>query len=175
MHSFIKVPLTVYVKGLCFLMPPDRKRLQCRALFVFLKSMKLFITLLALMAVSGACSSKKNAPPDNSTDLHCANSFIRCLFDGEFDRAALLLKPGPAGEKHLQQSKFSYNQVTTSREKEQYRGASVIMLDRDPVDSNTVIFKYRDPVKNVTMPPLKVVKQGNGWLVDYAYSFSGNL
>lgn len=162
--------------GLCLFIPLRlHRQLQCRALYVLLKYMKLLITLLALMAVSGGCSSKKNAPPDNSTDLHCANSFIRCLFDGEFDRAAQLLYPDSAGAKHLLQSKFSYNQVTSSREKEQYRGASVILLGREPVDSNTVIFKYRDPVKNVTMPPLKVVKRGNGWLVDYAYSFSGNL
>jgi hypothetical protein len=127
-----------------------------------------------LVFVAAACNSSK-APPDNSTDLQCANAFLRSLYEGNFDRAGLLLLQNDDNLKHLQQAKFNFNQGTSEADKKIYKTASVILLSREPVDTQTVIFTYRDPVKKQTMPPLKVVKNANGWYVDFAYSFSGNM
>jgi hypothetical protein len=133
------------------------------------------ILIACCILLLAACNSGSEKAPDTSTDLQCANAFIRSLYEGDFDRAETLMVPDSAGLKYLQQSKFNYKQGISDKQKMQYKEASVVLLDREVVDSQTTIIKYSDPVIKQTMPPIKVVKKAGGWRVDYAYSFSGNL
>jgi hypothetical protein len=114
-----------------------------------------------------------NKIPDHSTDLTCVHSFIRCLYEGRFDEAEAIMTTDEASRKCLQQRKFNFQQVLTKNMKTQYRHASVT-LRREPVNDSVVVFICEDPVFKQTKP-FKSIRRNNEWLVEFAYTCSGNL
>jgi hypothetical protein len=136
--------------------------------------MKFLLPLSFLFTfLLGACADKIRTP-DHSTDLKCAHSFIRCLYDGKFDAAEKIILADEAGINCLKEKRFKYHQGISSEDKKKYKKASVL-LDKEVVNDSVVVYKYTDPVKNRAMPPIRVIKHEGNWLVDYAYSCSGNL
>jgi hypothetical protein len=132
--------------------------------------MQLLRCLLLVLFFS--CSNKKNAP-EHGTDLTCINSFIRCIYEGRFDEAEMIMTTDTASTKCLQQGRFNYNQVFTKTLKQQYKNAAVT-LTRQPVNDSVVIFECKDPVSG-TNKPFKTVKKNNEWRVEFSYTCSGNL
>jgi hypothetical protein len=132
--------------------------------------MQLLRGLLFIFLFS--CSGKKNTP-EHGTDLICINSFIRCVYEGRFDEAEMIMATDTASAKCLQQSRFNYNQVMTKTQKSQYRNAAVT-LTRQPVNDSVVVFECKDPVSGLNKP-FKTVKRNNGWQVEFSYTCSGNL
>lgn len=113
--------------------------------------------------------------PDNSSAIECANSFIRCLFRGDFEAAAMIMTTNKESTDCLQKYKFNYKQIVTKSLKAKYKKASVIITkDRDLSETES-IYSFKDPVSNTSPPPIKVVKKGESWYIDYGYSCSGNL
>jgi hypothetical protein len=130
---------------------------------------KMGIFLLFLFA-----SCTKVTKPDNSNNVVCANNFIRSIFQGEFDKANTIMIQNEANKDCLKKRKFNYNQLVTKNLKEQYKAASIVLKTITETDSIS-FFEYKDPIRKVALPPLKVIKINNEWLVDYAYNCSGNL
>lgn len=130
------------------------------------------LLLLLLFITLFACNSTKKTP-DHSTDLASVHSFIRCLYEGRFDEAELIMTTDEASRKCLQQRKFNYQQVLTKDIKTLYRHTSVT-LKKEPVNDSVVVFICTDPVSKQNKP-FKTVRRNNEWLVDFGYSCSGNL
>lgn len=129
--------------------------------------MNLFLCLLLFVS----CSRKP--APAHDTDLTCVNSFIRSIYDGNFDDAEKIMTNDEASRKCLQQSRFNYNQTMTRELKLQYKHGAVT-LKKEPVSDSVVVFICTDPVFGSTKP-YKTVRRNNEWLVDFSYSCSGNL
>lgn len=129
------------------------------------------ITFFLCILLFISCGRK--SVPAHDTDLTCVNSFIRALYEGEFEQAEKIMTSDEASHKCLQQRRFNYNQVLSKEQKIQYRHGSVT-LKKEPVNDSVVIFLCTDPVFGDTKP-FKTVRRNNEWLVDFSYTCSGNL
>lgn len=133
-----------------------------------MRRMNLFLCILVLFISCG-----RKPAPVHDTDLTCVNTFIRLIYEGNFDEAEKIMTPDEASRKCLNQSRFNYNQVMTKELKQQYKHASAI-LRKEPVSDSVVVFICTDPVYGSTKP-YKTVRRNNEWLVEFSYSCSGNL
>jgi hypothetical protein len=131
--------------------------------------------MLFVFMIMGACAcSTPKEKIDTSTDLNCATGFIKNLYQGNFAICETVILSNADNAACLKKNIFNYNQNISKALKEKYKVASVI-LEREIVNDSISIINYKDPVANKNQPPLKVLKQKNNWLIDYAYTCSGNL
>ncbi len=135
----------------------------------------LLIIIITTLSTHYGCTTTPDYVIDNSTALNCADGFIKCLYRGAFEPARVVTLPNTANEACLKKYIFQYNQFITKEKKQQYKNASAVYNDTEYINDSTVILHYKDPIMNQNQPPLKVIKQGNAWLVDFAYYCSGNV
>jgi hypothetical protein len=139
--------------------------------------MKLNITIIfiGIMTISNYGCNEGVPKPANENAVVCANSFMRCLYEGKFDAAATIMQTDAASMDCLKKRKFNYQQKLTKEEKAKYKRASLnIKLDRT-LSATESIFQVSDAMSEQNLPRLKVIKKGEDWLVDYGYSCSGNI
>jgi hypothetical protein len=141
--------------------------------YAYFYNMKLFLCSLLFLHLFSCTSNKIKI--DTSTDLTCAQGFIKSLYRGQFDDAEKVMISNKESIACLKNGRFSYNQFITKDLKEKYKVASVIFNNKEIINDSVVIFYYKDPVADKNQPPLKLIKRNQEWLVDYAYSCSGNL
>ncbi len=130
--------------------------------------------LFCLILLATACNNKPKKLL-NTSDVEAASNFMRSVYQGKFDEAATIIINNEANKDCLQKRKFLYNQKVNKNLKKQYKTAGVI-LEKTSRESATIsFFELKDPISNQKMPTLKVMQQNGEWLVDFAYSCSGNL
>ncbi len=130
------------------------------------------IYLLIIIFLS--CNTAINKP-NNSTDVECVSNFMQNMYMGNFAVAKTLILNNEANNDCLQKRKFAYNQTLSKVEKETYKTAGIIFLNTTRDGENISFFEIKDPVSNKKLPTIRVVQQNKEWLIDLAYSCSGNL
>ena len=63
-----------------------------------------------------------------------------------------------------------YKERMSPAEKNQYRGASILIHEKNRVNDSTTIVYYSNSYRN-QKDPLKLVKMDGRWLVDFKYIF----
>ena len=119
-----------------------------------------------------ACNGTGNySKAENAFDA--GREFIDGCLKGDFDKARFYMLRNDANNKQLDKLQADYNKKS-SDEKEQYREASINILEEETISDSVHIINYKNSFDNVARK-LKVTKTNDGWLVDLPYTFSGNL
>jgi hypothetical protein len=147
-------------------------KINCLALLKN-KMYNLLVFILFSFLISGCGSSIKK--PDNSTAILCAKNFIQSIYKGKFDEAATIITKDDESKDCLNKRKFTYQQTFDKQQKLAYNKSAVIFENTIQETENITLFEIIDPISRKKIPTLKVIKQGNEWLVNFAYSCSGNL
>lgn len=135
-----------------------------------MKKITLFL-LSAVLMLAGCSNEKKFIPADNSLDA--AREFIDGCLKGEFDKASFYMLKDPANLDNLQKLKTTYERKSKTDQK-QYKQASIIIDEIDPVNDSTDIINYKNSFDRIARK-VKVIKGKDGWQVDFKYTFSGNI
>ncbi len=140
--------------------------------FVPMKMIKVTATLLLpVMLVLVACSNEERKPVGKSeNDVDAARNFIRAALDGDFDKAKTMLLPDSLNYQDLEASSRLYAERMSDEEKKKYKGASILVYENRQLNDSTSIVYYANTYRN-QKDSLKVVKQGDDWLIDFKYIF----
>lgn len=133
---------------------------------------KKFLFIILLPALLSACSGSGDSKPQ--TDLEVANAFIRNLLDNKFKDAEKYLLPEPENKQYLDLIRQKFNEKSAD-EKERYRSSNIIINETSPVNDSVSIINYSNSYKKETRNNLKLVRKDGQWLVDFKYTFSGNM
>lgn len=132
---------------------------------------QLIISLLVTTFCFSCTSEKTYSKAENAFDA--GREFIDACLKGDFDKASFYMLQDDKNKDLLLQQKRNYNEKS-DQEKEQYKESSIIINEDATINDSTHIINYKNSYDNVGRK-VKVVLQNNTWLVDFKYTFDGNL
>ncbi len=105
--------------------------------------------------------------------LESGRGFIEASLKGDYAEAKKYLLQDSTNIEYFNGLKV-FNGKRSTVEKEGYKDANIIIDSTQNISDSVTIISYSNTYK---MKPakLKVVKQNNEWLVDFKYSFTGNM
>lgn len=133
--------------------------------------MKKIITLFIILAGFAACKQNEGKPP--ATALDTGREFIRASLDGKFKDAMELLLKDSQNVQLFESYKVFYEKLPTDKKKG-YKEASYEINKYLDVDDSTTLINYSNSYMNKPME-IKLVRSNKKWVVDFKYTYSGNL
>ena len=133
--------------------------------------MKRILLLLAVIVAVASCKQERERPTEA---LDTAREFIRSSLDGDYDWARELMIKDSLNLYELDLIEKKYKDEMSKKDKEGYKGSSIIIHSVDNVSDTVVIVNYSNSYKKKQMP-VKVIKRDGLWQVDFNYTFTGNL
>jgi len=130
---------------------------------------RIVFSLIITILVSCTSETKTTAV----TALDTGRDFIRASLNGEFDNAEKLILKDDQNVQLFQSYKSYYGRLPAEK-KQQYRNASYEINKYLDVDDSTTIINYSNSYMNKPMD-IKLVRKDKHWLVDFKYTYSGNL
>lgn len=119
-----------------------------------------------------ACTSKEKYVP--ATDnLDAAREFLTAFYQGNFKKASFYMLQDEENKNWLLKEEEIY-QSKSSDHKKQYAQSSLQNITIENVSTSEAIINYKNSFDKVGRK-VKVVLKNNIWLVDYKYTFNGNL
>lgn len=129
-------------------------------------------TFLILFLLSCNEQQEKYSPAENALDG--GREFVDACLKGSFDKAKYYMIDDEANNGFLLKLKRDYN-TQSKEEKQQYQQASININDVQEVDDSITIISYKNSFDKISRK-IKVIKtKDKDWLVDFKYTFSGNL
>lgn len=125
-----------------------------------------------LTAVVFSCSGPSKKAP--VTDTEVATAFVRNILDNKFDEAEQYLLKNETNTELF--SRFR-NQYSNQKKEvlEKYKGADILVNEESYVTDSIYIFNYSNSYTKDVKNKLKLVRVKGKWLIDFQYTFSGNL
>ena len=137
--------------------------------------LKNTLLLIALVSILFACNSNNETKKIPVTDIEVATSFIRDLLDNNLaDARTLMLND----EKNQQTFDLVERKMkaASKEEQEKYKNADIIINNVETVVKDSVtIINYSNSSYKESKNKIKVVRMAGKWLVDFQYTFSGNM
>lgn len=133
--------------------------------------MKRWITPLLLMMVLVGCQNEKQVP---NTDIDVARAFIRDILDNDFKGARALMLADSTNQEYFNLFEKQYS-AKSKEERESYHQADIIVNEISNVNDSVTIVNYSNSFKQKSSSKVKVVRNNGQWMVDFKYTFSGNL
>ncbi len=118
-----------------------------------------------------ACNNKKDTKP--TTAMDAGRTFIRASLDGDFKTAETLLLKDSENDQLFESYKRSYSHLDDAKKKE-YKTASYNINKFEDINDSTTVINYSNSYMNKPME-IKLVRTSGNWLVDFKYTFAGNL
>jgi hypothetical protein len=132
---------------------------------------KIFLTAFIAAAVLSCSSPAKKVPV---TDIEVATAFVRNILDNKFEEAEQYLLKDETNLELFSRFKKQYsNQEKAVLQK--YKDADILVNETSYVTDSIYIFNYSNSYARETKNKLKLVRVNGKWLVDFQYTFSGNL
>lgn len=130
------------------------------------------ILLSALLTVAVSCSSPSKKVP--VTDTEVATAFVRHILDNKFDEAEQYLLKNETNNELF--SRFR-NQYSNQKKEllDKYKSADILVNEESYVTDSIYIFNYSNSFTKDVKNKLKLVRVKGKWLIDFQYTFSGNL
>jgi hypothetical protein len=125
--------------------------------------------LLAFITFT-SCGSKY-PPAENAFDA--GREFIDACLKGDFNKASFYMLQNGTNINILDSIQKEYN-AKSSTLQQQYKSASIIIGQEETVSDSIHIIYYKNSYDKIAHK-LKVVKSNDNWLVDFKYTFNGNL
>jgi hypothetical protein len=114
-----------------------------------------------------------NSYPKAEDPLDAAREFIDASLKGDFDKANFYMLQDDENKAQLEKLKVAYRSKSSS-EREQYKEASLNILEEDVVNDTTHIINYKNSYDDIARKA-RVIQRDGTWLVDLKYTFTGNL
>lgn len=133
--------------------------------------LKKISLLLFVLAAFVSCSNPGKIP---ETDIEVARAFVRHILDNKFDEAEKYLLKDDTNKELFSRFKNQYS----AQKKEvlkKYKDADILVNETSYVTDSIYIFNYSNSYAKDVRNKLKLVRVGGKWLVDFQYTFSGNL
>jgi hypothetical protein len=133
-----------------------------KALFVFI--------YFAAVVVAGCNTSNYE---DAVTALDGGREFIDGCLKGDFKQAAYYMINDSINNSDLLKIKRDYNSKSAD-EKHKYAAASIIINSDETITDSMHIINYANSYDKIARK-VKVLNVNGKWLVDFKYTFNGNL
>lgn len=132
-----------------------------------MKAVYLFI----LLTCFAACGNEEY--PKAQDALSAGREFIDGCLKGDFKRAEFYMVKDAENNSELLKLKNQYKEKSQEQQTNFYN--SSIILNEDAAVSDTVhVINYMNSYDKIGRK-VKVVLRNNNWLVDFKYTFNGNL
>lgn len=136
--------------------------------------MRSFISAfgLLMLVLLHACTSENSKP---TNPIEAGRYFIDASLKGNYQDAKKYMLPDSVNLQMLDRIGEFYNKMKPD-EKEGYKNANIIISNDgiENVSDSVTIINYSNTFKNKPAK-IKVVRINGSWLVDFKYTFSGNL
>ncbi len=133
---------------------------------------RILFLLLLVGAVAASCKQQKKEPV---TDMEVARHFVRNILDNNFDEAERFLLKDETNTPLFERFKTQYSKKDKAT-LEKYKGSDIIVNESSYVVADSVfILNYSNSYSKTDKTVLKLVRINGKWLVDFKYTFSGNL
>lgn len=126
----------------------------------------LFILLIFI------CSCAQQYPVA-STALEAGREFIDACLKGDFKKASAYMIDDSENQKDLLKIKRDYDSKNEDN-KHAYATASIIINEDATVNDSIHVVNYKNSYDQFARK-VKVVQRNGKWLVDFKYTFNGNL
>src|SRR6476620_10989888 len=133
--------------------------------------MKIIIGLFTITFVAIACN--QSVEVSKSDPLESGRGFIESSLKGDYYEARKYILPDSSNIQYFNGMK-DFNSKRSMAEKEGYRDANILIDSTQKISDSVTIITYSNTYKNQPSK-LKMVKKNNEWLVDFKYSFSGDM
>jgi len=133
--------------------------------------LKKIILISFISAAAFSCSSPAKKIP--VTDVEVATAFIRDILDNKFDDAEQFLLKNETNKELFSRFKKDYS-AKKEEVLEKYKKADILVNETSYVTDSIFIFNYSNSYTREAKN-LKLVRVNGKWLVDFQYTFSGNL
>jgi len=129
------------------------------------------VYLFTLLFIFIACNNDNYPKAENALDA--GREFIDGCLKGDFKRAEFYMVKDGENNSELLKLKNQYKEKSQEQQTSFYNAS--IILNEDAAVSDTVhIINYMNSYDKIGRK-VKVVLRNNIWLVDFKYTFSGNL
>ena len=132
------------------------------------RSILSFTLLLFLFS----CNNSSNTNPQ--TDIETATVFIRNILDNKLDAAENYLYKDESNLQYFSRFREQYGRQSKT-ELDHYKKAEIIINENNVVADSVTIINYSNSYKPATKNVLKLIYVNKKWLVDFKYTFSGNM
>ena len=129
--------------------------------------------LYVLLMLGLSCQTGDTSYPKAENALDAGREFIDACLKGDFKKANRYMIDDAENKLFLKKITLAY-QHKNAREKKEFHDASINISEVQELDDSTSIISYKNSFDNI-MRKLKVKKTKGDWLVDFKYTFSGNL
>lgn len=124
---------------------------------------KLIASFCILATVSCNSDSGGYKKAENAQDA--GTQFIRASLDGDYDKAAFYLLKDSTNQLLFEKQQANYKQLS-SKEKDQYKSATIRPVAITPDNDSTVQYKYYHTSNPADTTTLRIVHNQDTWLVD---------
>jgi hypothetical protein len=138
--------------------------------FALTRRVQIISFIFCCVALAG-CNIKKYTKAENALDA--GREFIDACLKGDFDKASYYMLQDEQNNSLLLQQKRNYDSKS-NKEKDEYSNASIIIFEDDTVNDSTHVINYQNSYDKVGRK-VKVIERNNIWMVDFKYTFNGNL
>ena len=129
--------------------------------------------LYFLLLVLFSCNNSTPSYPKAENALDAGREFIDACLKGDFKKAGNYMISDAENKSHLQKIESEYKNKPVPQQKE-FNEASINIGDVQEINDSTTIISYNNSYDKIARK-LKVIRRENNWLVDFKYTFSGNL
>ncbi len=130
---------------------------------------RLILSIIFILAITGC----KQSAQISETALDAGRNFIRASLDGNFAAAEDLLYKDSSNNSLFERFRLHYNQMP-NEEKDNYKIASYEINKYMDVNDSTTIINFSNSFMKKPME-IKLIRKNSEWLVDFKYTYSGNL
>ncbi len=134
------------------------------------KIIRIQLSFLFLLFI--ACkSSEKYLPAESAID--CGRIFIDACLKGEFKKAANYIITDDINKQKLRDIENDFK-GRSSQDKQGFKNASINIISIEDISQQETIINYSNSFDKVARK-VKIISKEGKWLVDFKYSFNGNL
>lgn len=130
----------------------------------------IFILVFISSIIFSACISKYEKATD---PLVAAREFIEGCLTGDVEKASFYMINDEENKSQLLKIKRDFD-TKSNDEKGAFATSSIIITEDATLNDTVHIINYHNSYDNIGRK-VKVVKRNNTWLVDFKYTFNGNL
>ena len=123
--------------------------------------------IISFAACNNSSETRKTDP------LESGRGFIEASLKGDCVEAKKYLLQDSTNIEYFNGLK-DFNSKRSKEEKEGYKDANILIDSTQKISDSVTIISYSNTYKNKPSK-LKMVRRNNEWLVDFKYTFTGNM
>jgi hypothetical protein len=119
-----------------------------------------------------SCATKQEKP-NPQDDIETAQAFLQALNTGNYEWSKDFMVQN-AGNDSLLKTQMNIFENKNSIQKKDISESSIVIHNREEITPTQVIITYSTSI-NKTIHKLRLMNTSGKWLVDFSYTFNGNL